>query len=120
MPDPVVVVPERANHIVLAGTLADKPEFRSTPSGRLLACFILEHLSQDAAFSAQRIEVRMEVSALGDLATRCRSLTTGQAVCVQGRLNQKRWIRDGKIRWGAIELLAEQINLLPDDAGNSH
>ncbi|MBF0096354.1 MAG: single-stranded DNA-binding protein [Magnetococcales bacterium] len=114
MPDPVVALPPRANQIVLAGTLADEPEFRFTPSGRLLACLTVEHLSQQEQFAAQRIEVRMGVLALGDLAEWCRPLRPGQLLQVEGRLNQKRWIRDGKIRWGQVELWAERIALLPE------
>ncbi len=114
MPDPAIVLPPRANQLILAGTLADEPEFRFTPSGRLLACLTVEHLSQQEGGTAQRIEVRMGVLALGALAEWCRSLHPGQLLQVEGRLNQKRWIRDDKIRWGQVELWAERIVLLPE------
>lgn len=110
MPETTVALPVQANYLVLEGTLATPPEFRFTPAGRLVARLCLEHLSQESAGDApQRIELRMAVLALGRLAEQCRPLVQGTPLHVEGRLNQKRWIRDGQVRWGQTELLACQI-----------
>ncbi|MEO5364262.1 MAG: single-stranded DNA-binding protein [Magnetococcus sp. DMHC-8] len=110
MPEPAVVLPAWANHVVLEGTLAAAPEFRVTPAGRLVAHLHLEHLSQGRGTEqAQRLELRLPVLALGPLAERCRLLSQGTLLHVEGSLNQKRWVRDGKVRWGVTELLACRI-----------
>ncbi|MBF0182956.1 MAG: single-stranded DNA-binding protein [Magnetococcales bacterium] len=117
MPEPVFSLPPRDNQVVLQGNLAEAPEFRFTPTGRLLASLILEHFSRHEESEAQRIELRLTVTALGDLAEWCRTLHPGSVLHVEGRLNQKRWIRDGRIRWGQTELLAAHIRLLQEGAG---
>ncbi|MEO5339081.1 MAG: hypothetical protein H7837_00990 [Magnetococcus sp. MYC-9] len=96
------------------------PEFRVTPAGRLVAHLCMEHLSQESAVDPlQRIELRMPVLALGPLAEQCRPLTQGTPLHVEGCLNQKRWIRDGKVRWGPTELLAQRIWCFERDTGSA-
>lgn len=104
-----------ANRTILEGTLIAPPEFRYTPAGRLVASLDVEHVSLKSGVGANpplRIELRMPVLALGELAERCRLFSQGVSLYVEGRLNQKRWIRDGKVRWGRTELLAQQIKTL--------
>ena len=111
-----ITLPTQANRVVLEGVLTALPEFRMTPAGRLVAHLRMEHLSQEPGTNPpQRIELRMAVLALGRLAEQCRPLAQGTSLLVEGRLNQKRWIRDGKVRWGETELLAQQIRCLSQD-----
>ncbi|MBF0460081.1 MAG: single-stranded DNA-binding protein [Magnetococcales bacterium] len=116
MPEATVGGPVLTNQVVLEGRLAAAPEFRCTPAGRLMARLYVEHLSQETAPDTggqpQRMELQMPVLALGVLAERCRPLAQGTSLHVEGNLNQKRWIRDGKIRWGQIELQAHQIRVM--------
>ncbi|MBF0401843.1 MAG: single-stranded DNA-binding protein [Magnetococcales bacterium] len=113
MPKGSATQPAQANHVVLEGRLAKLPEFRFTPAGRLVAHLQLEHVSQGGEGDPPpRIELQLPVLALGPLAERCRPLIPGDALHVEGTLNQKRWIRDGKVRWGQTELLAHQIRPL--------
>lgn len=96
--------------MILEGILATPPEFRLTPAGRLVAYLHVEHVSHGSEGDhAQRIELRMPVLALGLLAEQCRPFSQGSTLRVEGTLNQKRWIRDGKVRWGQTELLAHHI-----------
>ena len=107
-----------ANTVTLEGTLVTAPEFRYTPSGRLVASLEVEHCSQEGIGDrTRRIELRIPVQALDALAERCRPLVQGVVLRLEGTLNQKRWIRDGRVRWGKTELLAKEItplDRLPD------
>ncbi len=112
------VVPETAvghprNRVDLSGVLVAPPELRVTPSGLTVATLELQHLSREgAAGPAQSLELRIPVVAIGPLAEPCRRLAVGTALEVEGRLNQKRWIRDGKVRWGRTELLATNLRTI--------
>ena len=110
---PTVVGHSPVNHVVLEGTLIAPPEFRRTPSGRLVASLEIEHVSLESGVDhPQRIELRMPILALGTVAEECRLFCQGASLSVEGWLNQKRWIRDGKVRWGRTELLAQHVTLL--------
>jgi len=99
--------PPAANEVLLEGRLLGPVEYRVTPGGRAVASFELEHLSCHAQpDSGLRLEMRLPVMALGALAERCRVFSPGCLLRVTGRLNQKRWIRDGQVRWGRVELFA--------------
>ncbi|MBF0417580.1 MAG: single-stranded DNA-binding protein [Magnetococcales bacterium] len=102
-----------ANSVELAGRLIEPVDFRVTPAGRAVATLELEHLSiHDDPEPGLRLEARMVVVAMGALAEQYRACAVGTTLRVQGRLNQKRWIRDDRIRWGRLELLAIQIQQL--------
>ncbi|MBF0164056.1 MAG: single-stranded DNA-binding protein [Magnetococcales bacterium] len=112
-PNPVVTVSEATravNSVELEGRLIEPVDFRVTPAGRSVATLELEHLSiHDDPEPGLRLEARMVVVAMGALAERYRACAVGSMLRVQGRLNQKRWIRDDRIRWGRLELLAREI-----------
>ncbi|MEO5333128.1 MAG: single-stranded DNA-binding protein [Magnetococcus sp. YQC-5] len=102
-----------ANHSVLEGILLQPVEYRVTTTGRPVLFLELEHLSRhEDPDPLLRLEVRMTVMTMGKLAEQCRSLVPGSALRVTGRLNQKRWVRDGKVRWGRIELAAIDVQKL--------
>ncbi|MBF0213281.1 MAG: single-stranded DNA-binding protein [Magnetococcales bacterium] len=102
-----------ANQALLEGQLLAPLDYRVTSTGRPVLFFELEHLScHEEPDSALRLEARMPVMALGELADRCRTLMPGCTLRVTGRLNQKRWVRDGKVRWGRLELVAMEIRML--------
>jgi primosomal replication protein N len=106
---------ELANQTILHGVVIQPAEFRFTPTGRQVALLIVEHLSEsDQSAPIQHLELRMPIVALGDLAQICRDIAVGQNIRVEGSLNQKRWIRDGKVRWGKTELIASSIQLLDE------
>ncbi|MBF0445430.1 MAG: single-stranded DNA-binding protein [Magnetococcales bacterium] len=106
---------ELINQTILHGMVIQPAEFRFTPTGREVATLIVEHVSEtEQSAPIQHLELRMPIIALGDLAQICRDITVGQNIRVEGSLNQKRWIRDGKVRWGKTELFATKIQLLDD------
>ena len=108
-----------ANRAILEGILLKAPEIRIAPSGRCVASLEVEHLSQIASESertpALRLELHMSVVAAGPLAEWCRQLGPGTPLRVAGFLNQRRWIRDGVVRWGQTELVARQIQIAAHD-----
>ncbi|MBF0271150.1 MAG: single-stranded DNA-binding protein [Magnetococcales bacterium] len=102
-----------ANQVLLEGQLLAPVDYRVTPAGRPVLFLEMEHGSRhEQPDSSLCLEARMPVMALGDLALRCRSLTPGCTLRVTGRLNQKRWVKDGKVRWGRLELVAMEIRML--------
>lgn len=123
-PTPSLTVEENANFAVVEGTLTQPADWRVTPGGVPVARMELEHLSTPQELAPlNRLELRIPVLAMGDLAERCRTYPPGARLRAEGRLNQKRWIRDGKTRWGAVELVARSVLLLTlpadDDTNNS-
>jgi primosomal replication protein N len=101
------------NQTTLDGVILQPVEFRYTPAGRAVALLEMEHISEAGPSAViKRLELRMPVVALGELADQCREIVPGQHIRVAGSLNQKRWIRDGKVRWGKTELFAQTILLL--------
>lgn len=107
------------NRVVLSGVLLTAPEIRVAPSGLSVVTLELEHVSRTGGEPLQRLELRMPVVVVGPLAAQCRSLTPGTVLSVQGRLNQKRWIRDEKVRWGRTELVATHLQVLEGDASHT-
>ncbi|MBF0153579.1 MAG: single-stranded DNA-binding protein [Magnetococcales bacterium] len=116
MPNPVV--PE--NRTVLEGVLLEPVAMRHSPTGRSTATLELEHRSVAMDIQPlERYELRIVVLAVGSLAETCRNLHPGASLRVTGRLNQRRWIRAGKVRWGRTELVAQGIESIAptDDSG---
>ena len=109
------------NQTTLEGVIIQPTDVRYTPTGREGALLMIEHISEtNPSAPIQRLELHMPVVALGELANQCRNIVPGQSIRVEGYLNQKRWIRDGKVRWGKTELFARTIQLLetPGIPGN--
>ncbi len=100
------------NLTTLDGVVIQPADFRYTPAGRAVLHLMVEHVSRaDPAAAIERLELHMPVVLLGELAERHRDITQGQYLHIEGSLNQKRWIRDGKVRWGKMELLARTVRL---------
>ncbi|MBF0128096.1 MAG: hypothetical protein HQM02_12925 [Magnetococcales bacterium] len=99
------------NHMELEGILLHPGEYRVTAAGRPVLHLELEHLSRHhTPEPSLQLEARIVVMAVGELAESNRFLSPGTLLRVAGRLNQKRWVRDGKVRWGRMELLAMTIH----------
>lgn len=105
------------NQVVLDGILVEPPVLRATPNGRSVVSLEVEHDTLDPR-SGQRTAVHITVIALDQLAEYGRTLPVGASVRVVGSLDQRRWIREGKTRWGRMELLARQLLQLPERIGN--
>ncbi|MBF0179649.1 MAG: hypothetical protein HQM03_06440 [Magnetococcales bacterium] len=114
LPAPGTEHHRQANYAELEGHLLAPGDFRVTPAGRPVLVLELEHLSRhEEPESLPLLEMRMPVLVIGEQALICRSLAPGTPLRVTGRLNQKRWVRDGKVRWGCVELVAMEIRVLP-------
>ncbi|MBF0368232.1 MAG: single-stranded DNA-binding protein [Magnetococcales bacterium] len=111
---------EPLNQASLEGVLCKAVKIRVTPAGRPVARFELEHIARTQhAATGERMALRMTVVAIGSLAEACRRLTAGTRLLVHGQLNQKRWIREGQVRWGRAELVALEILPQPQDGEES-
>lgn len=106
-----------ANQARVEGVLAEPIQWRTTPAGLTTARLTLEHRSRAAdpatlGGEELRLELRMAVLALGGLAEQCRTWQPGSTVLAEGRLNQQRWTRNNRLRWGQVELVAIRLDLL--------
>ncbi|MBF0415752.1 MAG: single-stranded DNA-binding protein [Magnetococcales bacterium] len=101
------------NHVELEGTLAKPCDLRYTPTGIAVATLELDHVSNhpDTA-PLKRMELKIVVIAFDSLADQCAVLVAGTRLKFRGRLNQKRWIRDERIRWGQVELIATAMETM--------
>lgn len=105
--------PDVANHTVLTGVVAEPVVIRATPAGRAIAHITLTHdIRVQGLAPLERLALQLTVLAMGSLAEQCRGLPPGTPLRVTGQLNQKRWVRDGKTRWGQVELVARAIDRL--------
>ncbi|MBF0624232.1 MAG: single-stranded DNA-binding protein [Magnetococcales bacterium] len=107
-PDSGQVIPE--NRAVVEGVLLEPVRLRNTPRGTLVAELVLAHAREVSDLPPiTRCELQMTVVAVGSLAEACRNWAPGIPLRVSGRLNQRRWIRDGRTRWGPVELVAQTL-----------
>ncbi|MBF0284263.1 MAG: single-stranded DNA-binding protein [Magnetococcales bacterium] len=106
---PEPLLQNELNRVILEGILDEPPALKSTPSGGWIAKLVLVHHSRQG----DRIwALRLPVTATGKLAEFCRTLPSGQRLRVVGALDQKRWMREGRTRWGGVELTAESVERL--------
>lgn len=102
------------NQVFLEGTLARSCQVSHTPSGLSVTTLELEHSSNfPDTGPIKRLELQIPVVMFDTLAEQCAELPAGTRIRVIGRLNQKRWIRDNRIRWGQVEIIATTVEILP-------
>jgi single-stranded DNA-binding protein len=100
------------NHVVLMGVLVDPVVLRVMPSGMMVGRLVIQHESMYLDLPPlEEWRVRADVVVMGELAGQCRTLVPGTLLCVGGRLNQKRWLRDGEVRWGKMEIMACRVDV---------
>lgn len=100
------------NQVSLEGILAKNCQVRYTPSGLPVTTLELEHSSNlPDTGPIKRLELQIPVVTFDTLAEQCAELPAGTRIRVIGRLNQKRWIRDNRIRWGQVEIIATAIEI---------
>ena len=105
-----------ANRVELEGVLTEPVKFRTAPSGTRVASLELEHRSPgDPNSPVPLYHLAITVVAVGELGERFAQLETGSSLKVSGQLNQRRWIRDGQTRFGKMELMARQIEVMGQD-----
>ncbi len=100
------------NVVCMEGLLLEPVVIRVMPSGLLVGRMEIQHESRfEATPPLEEWLVKLTVVAIGPLAEQTRYLIPGAMLVVEGRLNQKRWLREGETRWGKIELIAQRIEL---------
>ncbi|MGN7613019.1 single-stranded DNA-binding protein [Magnetococcales bacterium HHB-1] len=105
------------NHLELEGIIASAIEVRTTPSGRLLIKFELEHESFVSDLPPlKEVRVKMPVTMVQEHDRLSHTLKKGMPLIVRGRLNQNRWIRHDTVRWGKMELFALDVHIVSDKA----
>lgn len=111
------------NRVVLSGNLTADPELRSLPSGRSVC-------SLRVACNTRRKDNATEewvdkpnyftVNTFGATAENvARYLSKGSGVTVDGRLDWREWEAEGGTKRQAVEIIAENVEFLPDGKDRS-
>lgn len=106
------------NIVVLAGRLTRDPELRYTPGGTAVTSFGLatsrrykqgEEMKEDTCF--------VDITVFGRQAeTSSEYLTKGSPVLVEGRLNFRRWEKDGQTH-SKLDVVANRVQFLGQGRG---
>ncbi|MBF0609766.1 MAG: single-stranded DNA-binding protein [Magnetococcales bacterium] len=107
-----------SNEVILQGVVVETPILRTTPNGRSVVALEVEHHAPTES-SGQQVACRLTLITLDDLAHKGKSLQPGSVVKARGRLNQRRWIRQGITRWGKMELLVDELTAITSPETNT-
>ncbi|OGW14101.1 MAG: single-stranded DNA-binding protein [Nitrospirae bacterium GWA2_42_11] len=108
------------NKVILMGNLTKDPEIRYTPAGTAVANF---SLAVNRRYK-QGGEVKDEVSYLdivvfGKQADSCgQYLNKGDAVIIDGRLQQRRWETEDGQKRNKVEIVANSVQFMPKRQGS--
>jgi len=104
------------NHCVLMGTLTRDPELRYTPNGTAV-CQVglgLNRRYRDGAGELQEERSFVEVVVWGKQAEAVAAhMSKGQAVSVEGRLQQEQWETKTGEKRSRLTVVAQQVTFLP-------
>lgn len=87
------------NVVLIAGNLTRDPELKNTPSGMAVCQFSIAVNHKYKGKDGQLVEEVsfIKITTWGKTAENCAShLAKGSNVCVEGRLKQETWEKDGK------------------------
>ena len=94
------------NNCTISGRLTKDVECRMTQSGKSVAAFTL---AVDDGFGDNKKTYFFRVNVWGNTADSCgKYLTKGQKATVQGRLQQRKWEKDGQ-KHETIEIVASNV-----------
>ena len=102
------------NHITLAGNLVKQPELRYTPSGTPSCNFTIANNRQwkDKSGEMKKETSFISVTAWGKTAEMVNQyLTKGSGVCVEGRIKQDVWEKDGAKQY-KVYIIAERVHFV--------
>lgn len=103
------------NHVTIAGNLTRDPELRYTPSGTPVCAFTVAVNRQwkDKASGEVKKEASfIPVTAWNNTAESANQyLVKGSGVCVEGRLKQDSWEKDGQKHF-KIYIIAERVHFI--------
>ncbi|MGD0887173.1 MAG: single-stranded DNA-binding protein [Thermodesulfovibrionales bacterium] len=102
------------NKIILIGNLTKDPELRYTPQGTPVASFriaVNSKYKQSEGFREETLFI--DIVTFGKQAETCSQyLNKGNAILVEGRLQERKWESDGQQK-SKVEVVAQTVRFLP-------
>jgi single-strand DNA-binding protein len=108
------------NRVILLGNLTRDPEVRYIPSGTAVASFGLAVNRRYKQGTETKDEVSyIDIVVFGKTAENCgQYLNKGDAILVEGRLQQRRWDdKDSGQKRSKVEVVAQTVNFMPKRSG---
>jgi len=108
------------NRVILLGNLTRDPEVRYIPSGTAVASFAIAVNRRYKQGEEMKDEVSyIDIVVFGKTAENCgQYLNKGDAILVEGRLQQRRWDdKDSGQKRSKIEVVAQTVNFMPKRSG---
>lgn len=108
------------NKVILLGNLTRDPEVRYIPSGTAVASFAIAVNRRYKQGTETKDEVSyFDIVVFGKQAENCgQYLNKGDAILVEGRLQQRRWDdKDSGQKRSKIEVVAQAVNFMPKRSG---
>jgi len=108
------------NRVILLGNLTRDPEVRYIPSGTAVASFSLAVNRKFKQGDETKDEVSyIDIIAFGKTAENCgQYLGKGDAVLIEGRLQQRRWDdKDSGQKRSKVEVVVQTLNFMPRKSG---
>lgn len=95
------------NRVAVSGCLTADSVWRRTRNGRSVSNFYLTTRHQRPTGNIETSS--FQITAFGELADRCATLRVGQAVLVEGRLHEDRWMGPDDRRRSKVVIIAERV-----------
>lgn len=103
------------NKVILLGNLTRDPEVRYTPNGSAVASFAIAVNRKYKQGDETKEEVSyIDIVVFGKQAESCgQYIGKGDAVLVEGRLQQRRWESEDGQKRNKVEVVAQAVNFMP-------
>ncbi len=111
------------NKVILLGNLTRDPEVRYTPNGIAVASFALAINRKYKQGDETKEEVSyIDIVVFGKQAESCgQYISKGDAVLIDGRLQQRRWDdKETGQKRSKVEVVAQSVNFMPKRASAGH
>lgn len=109
------------NKVILLGNLTKDPEIRYTPGGTAVANFSIAVNRRFKQGGESKEEVcYLDIVVFGKQAESCgQYINKGDAVLIDGRLQQRRWETEDGQKRNKIEVVAQSIQFMPKRQGTA-
>src|SRR5512137_2997484 len=110
------------NRVILLGNLTRDPEVRYIPSGTAVASFAIAVNRRFKQGDEMKDEVSyIDIVVFGKTAENCgQYLNKGDAILVEGRIQQRRWDdKETGQKRSKVEVVAQVVNFMPKRTGQS-
>ncbi len=108
------------NKVILLGNLTRDPEVRYTPNGIAVASFAIAVNRKYKQGDETKEEVSyIDIVVFGKQAESCgQYINKGNAVLIEGRLQQRRWDdKETGAKRSKVEVVAQSVNFMPKPGG---